>query len=69
MEQNPGRNMPRHKEMAMAKTRVAVLYGGKADEHSISCISAATFMRALNPELFEAVPIGITKTGTWFVDS
>jgi len=52
----------------MAKTRVAVLYGGKADEHSISCISAATFMRALDPELFEAVPIGITKTGTWFVD-
>ena len=52
----------------MAKTRVAVLYGGKADEHSISCISAASFMRALDPELFEAVPIGITKTGTWFVD-
>ena len=50
MEQNPGRNMPGHKEMAMAKTRVAVLYGGKADEHSISCISAASFMRALDPE-------------------
>ena len=25
----------------MAKKRVVVLYGGRADEHSISCISTA----------------------------
>ena len=52
----------------MAKTRVAVLYGGKADEHSISCISGATFTRALDPEKFEPVLIGITKQGEWIVD-
>ena len=30
----------------MAKQRIVVMYGGKADEHSISCISAAGVLRA-----------------------
>lgn len=52
----------------MAKKRVAVFYGGKADEHSISCISAASVLRALDPERFEPVLIGITKSGQWITD-
>ena len=32
----------------MAKKRIVVMYGGKADEHSISCISAASALRALD---------------------
>lgn len=52
----------------MAKQRVAVLYGGKADEHPISCISAANVLRALDENRFEPVLIGITKSGQWIVD-
>lgn len=52
----------------MAKKRIVVMYGGKADEHSISCISTAGVLRALDVEKFEAIPVGITKTGQWIVD-
>lgn len=50
------------------KTRVAVMYGGNADEHSISCISAANVLRALDTDRFEPVLIGITHAGQWIVD-
>lgn len=49
-------------------TRVAVMYGGKADEHPISCISVASVLRALDTSRFEPVLIGITKQGEWIVD-
>lgn len=52
----------------MAKKRIVVMYGGKADEHSISCISAASALRALDTDKFEAVPVGITKDGKWIVN-
>ena len=47
------------------KTRVAVLYGGRSTEHSVSCVSAGAIMKHLDPEKFEVVPIGITREGTW----
>ncbi|WEV73144.1 D-alanine--D-alanine ligase family protein [Bifidobacterium sp. ESL0790] len=49
----------------MRRKRVAVLYGGKADEHSISCLSANGVLSAMDTERFEPVPIGITKAGEW----
>ena len=52
----------------MAKKRIVVMYGGKADEHSISCISTAGVLRALDTDRFEPVPVGITKQGQWIVD-
>ena len=52
----------------MAKKRIVVMYGGKADEHSISCISAASALRALGTDKFEAIPVGITKDGKWIVN-
>ena len=51
----------------MSTKRVAVLFGGRADEHSISCISAASLLRSIDRDLFEPVPIGITKAGEWIV--
>ncbi|KFI49442.1 D-alanine--D-alanine ligase family protein [Bifidobacterium biavatii] len=51
----------------MAKKRIVVMYGGKADEHSISCISAAGVLRAFDTERFEPIPVGITKAGQWIV--
>ena len=52
----------------MAKKRIVVMYGGKADKHSISCISAASALRALDTDKFEAIPVGITKDGKWIVN-
>ena len=52
----------------MAKKRVVVLYGGRADEHSISCISTAGVLGAMDTERFEPIPVGITKSGQWIVN-
>ncbi|WP_300766353.1 D-alanine--D-alanine ligase family protein [uncultured Bifidobacterium sp.] len=49
----------------MVRKRVAVLYGGRADEHSISCVSTAGVLGAMDPQRFDPVPIGITKDGQW----
>lgn len=52
----------------MAKKRIVVLYGGKADEHPISCISTAGVLKAMDTERFEPIPVGITKDGQWIVN-
>jgi D-alanine-D-alanine ligase len=49
------------------KLRVAVLFGGRSGEHEVSLASAASVIRALNPEKYEAVPVGISKEGRWLV--
>jgi D-alanine-D-alanine ligase len=48
------------------RIRVAVLYGGRSSEHSISCVSAGGILRALDPDRYEAVAIGITADGAWY---
>ncbi|MVU76484.1 D-alanine--D-alanine ligase [Nocardia sp. ET3-3] len=47
------------------RTRVAVVFGGRSNEHGVSCVSARTVLASLDPERYEAVPIGITRDGTW----
>jgi len=47
------------------KLRVGVLFGGRSGEHEVSLASAASVIRALDPEKYEAVPIGISKEGRW----
>ncbi|MDO4911226.1 MAG: D-alanine--D-alanine ligase family protein [Corynebacterium sp.] len=49
------------------KIRVAVLYGGRSTEHSVSCVSAGAIMSHLDPERFEVIPVGITQDGAWVV--
>ena len=44
-----------------------MLFGGRSGEHEVSLASAASVIRALDPEKYEAVPIGITKDGRWLV--
>jgi D-alanine-D-alanine ligase len=51
------------------RVRVGVLFGGRSGEHEVSLASAASVIRALDPEKYEAVPIGITKDGRWLVGS
>ena len=45
--------------------RVAVLFGGRSTEHAISCLSAGSVLSALDPDEFEAIPVGITREGRW----
>ncbi len=47
------------------KLRVGVIFGGRSGEHEVSVASAASVMRALDPEKYEIVPIGITHEGRW----
>jgi D-alanine-D-alanine ligase len=47
------------------RTRVAVVYGGRSSEHAISCVSAGSILRNLDPERFEVVAVGITPAGSW----
>ena len=45
--------------------RVAVVFGGRSEEHAISCVSAGSVMAALDPERYEVVPVGIARDGRW----
>ena len=47
------------------RTRVAVVFGGRSSEHAISCVSAGSILRNLDPERFDVVAVGITPGGTW----
>jgi len=51
-----------------SRIRVGVLYGGTSSEHSISCVSAGSVLRVLDPDRFEVVRIGIDRQGTWRLD-
>ena len=53
--------------MTRRKLRVGVLFGGRSGEHEVSLASAASVLRALDPEKYDAVPIGISKDGRWLV--
>jgi D-alanine-D-alanine ligase len=45
--------------------RVALLFGGRSSEHSISCATAGGVLGAIDRSRFEVVPIGITKDGAF----
>ncbi|HEY1442256.1 MAG TPA: D-alanine--D-alanine ligase family protein [Mycobacterium sp.] len=47
------------------RVRVAVIFGGRSNEHAISCVSAGSILRNLDPQRFEVVAIGITPEGSW----
>jgi D-alanine-D-alanine ligase len=47
------------------KVRVAVVFGGRSAEHSISCVSAGSVIAALDPDRYEIVRVGITPDGGW----
>ncbi|MGB9376337.1 MAG: D-alanine--D-alanine ligase family protein [Mycobacteriales bacterium] len=51
------------------KLRVAVVFGGRSSEHAISCITAASVLRALDRERYDVLPIGITREGSWVLTS
>lgn len=51
--------------MAGKRLKVGILFGGRSAEHEVSVVSAQGVMAALDADRFQAVPIGVTKQGTW----
>ncbi|MBP7998262.1 MAG: D-alanine--D-alanine ligase [Chloroflexi bacterium] len=47
------------------KIRVGIIFGGRSGEHEVSLNSARSVMKALDPEKYEVVQIGITHEGQW----
>ena len=51
--------------MTDPRTRVALVFGGVSSEHEISCLTAGSVTRAIDPERFEVIGVGITHDGRW----
>ena len=51
--------------MSEGRIRVAVVFGGRSGEHPISCVSAGCVIAALDPAVYEVLPVGITRDGRW----
>jgi len=49
----------------MAKTRVAVVFGGRSGEHEISLASARSVLTAIDRDRYDVVPMAITREGRW----
>jgi D-alanine-D-alanine ligase len=47
------------------KPRVAVVFGGRSSEHAISCVSAGSVLRAIDRDVYDVVPVGISPAGRW----
>jgi D-alanine-D-alanine ligase len=47
------------------KPRVAIVFGGRSSEHSVSCATAAGVMKAIDRDVYDVIPIGIAKDGRW----
>ncbi|MCU4750193.1 MULTISPECIES: D-alanine--D-alanine ligase family protein [Streptomyces] len=47
------------------KPRVAVVFGGRSSEHTISVLTAGAVLRAIDRDRYDVLPIGITTDGRW----
>ncbi len=56
-------------ETSSNRPRVAVVFGGRSNEHAISCVTAGSVLKAIDPERYDVVPIGITPDGRWVLES
>ena len=48
------------------KQTVALLFGGKGEEHGVSCRSAAAVFKHLDAQKYRVIPIGIDRAGDFF---
>lgn len=49
----------------MKRIKIAVIFGGRSGEHEVSLVSAASVIKALDPNKYDIIPVGISKTGKW----
>ncbi|MDZ8172305.1 D-alanine--D-alanine ligase family protein [Microbacterium xanthum] len=52
----------------MDKRAVAVLFGGRSSEHSISSATAGGVLRAIDRDRFDVIPVGITREGAYVLE-
>jgi len=52
---------------AHQRIKVGILFGGRSAEHEVSIVSAQSIAKALDPEKYEAILIGINKQGQWLL--
>lgn len=50
---------------AATKPTVAVVFGGRSSEHSVSCATAAGVLAAIDRDHWNVIAIGITEQGQW----
>lgn len=50
----------------MGKIQLGVIFGSRTCEHEVSIISALQLMRAADRQLYDVIPIYISKKGEWF---
>lgn len=51
------------------KPCVAVVFGGRSSEHSVSLITARSVLRAIDRDAWDVVSVGISPDGAWFLYS
>ncbi|WP_210506311.1 D-alanine--D-alanine ligase family protein [Naasia sp. SYSU D00057] len=51
------------------RLRIALLFGGRSSEHSISCATAGGVLGAIDRERYEVIPVGITRDGAFVLES
>lgn len=56
---------PAARPAAARRVRVALVFGGVSSEHGVSCLTAAGVFSALDPERYEVLGVGITRSGRW----
>ncbi len=47
------------------KPRLAVVFGGRSSEHGVSCLTAREVLAAIDADVYDVQPVGITRDGTW----
>ncbi|MFC6162212.1 D-alanine--D-alanine ligase family protein [Kribbella jiaozuonensis] len=61
--------MSEYSNEAQRKPRVAVVFGGRSSEHAISCVTAANVLQVIDRDKYDVVPIGISTSGHWVLES
>jgi D-alanine-D-alanine ligase len=46
-----------------------VVFGGRSNEHSISCVTAGSVLPAIDRDRYDVLPVGITRDGRWVLES
>lgn len=48
---------------SVRRPRVVVVFGGQSSEHGVSCLTAAGVLSAIDPERYDVIGLGITRSG------
>jgi D-alanine-D-alanine ligase len=51
--------------MSDSRTTVALLFGGRSSEHTISCSTAGGVLSAIDRTKYDVIPVGITRDGAF----